>query len=455
MKIKKTVKAAYDLFGIDPEEFFTKDDLMELTTDVDSKLPQFGWVSDSWIENNIVHVQYTTEDGYEYNSDIKIDFRKIRKPSDLLKYSKHIAADIENQIAQDYEYEPENAVTSAEEVEDEEISEVEQEYSSADTAINGPQGKLPAVFKMINIPNGSLVLDYGGGKPEAEAVAQAYLDQFDATEAIYDPFNQTQEHNSEVVKMCRANGGADIAVCSNVLNVIKEPEVRLNVLKNIKKLTKPNGSVYITVYEGSGSGEGSATQKNKSYQNNRKTAGYLEEVQQIFPDAKRKGKLILATNSDTSVAAATNTCGIAMNPKVIESVERPIDPEDKEVFYYDSVKGDAQFDIVNLKVRCENGYITYVSENDPWKSGADDELDSKYGLFRIPDYALEEDLLDVISDEIPVEDGDYSISGHVVLIYDIGGVTNGNYEGEYFTDNAELKFNSGRSFIDNINVSRI
>lgn len=202
---------------------------------------------------------------------------------------------------------------------EDEISEIEQEFSSADTAINGPQGKLPAIFKLITIPNGSLVLDYGGGKPEAEAIAQAYLDQFDATELIYDPFNQTKEHNQDVVKQCRENGGADVAVCSNVLNVIKEPEVRLNVLQNIKKLTKPNGSVYITVYEGSGSGEGLATQKNKSYQNNRKTAGYLEEVQQVFPNAKRKGKLIHATNSD-SVESIVSSISICTDSN-IESVE--------------------------------------------------------------------------------------------------------------------------------------
>lgn len=35
---------------------------------------------------------------------------------------------------------------------------------------------------------------------------------------------------------------------------------------------------------------------NKSgYQLNKKTADYLEEIQQIFPNAKRKGKLIMAT----------------------------------------------------------------------------------------------------------------------------------------------------------------
>lgn len=204
------------------------------------------------------------------------------------------------------------SITSAEEPDEDELEELEQEFSSKDTAVNGPQGKLPAVFKMISIPDGALVLDYGGGKPEAEAVAQAYLDQFNATEAIYDPFNQTQDHNREVVKLCRSNGGADIAICSNVLNVIKEYEVRINVLKNIKKLVSPSGKVYITVYEGSGKGEGAATQKNQSYQNNRKTQGYLEEVQEVFPDATRKGKLIQATGSG-SVESATTINGSSVS----------------------------------------------------------------------------------------------------------------------------------------------
>lgn len=187
---------------------------------------------------------------------------------------------------------------------EDDVVDVEQEFTSRDTAVNGPQGKLPAIFKLISIPDGSLVLDYGGGKPEAEAIAQAYLAQFNATEALYDPFNQTPAHNRAVVKLCRSNGGADIAVCSNVLNVIKERDVRINVLNNIRKLVSSSGTVYITVYEGSGSGQGSATQKNTSYQNNRKTASYLEEVQEVFPDAKRRGKLIIAHPSVSAVRSA-------------------------------------------------------------------------------------------------------------------------------------------------------
>lgn len=227
---------------------------------------------------------------YKYGRRVKVDNR-----AELSRMS-------EDEVA---------AIECSEEVEDTDIEDIEQEFTSRDTAINGPQGKLPAIFKLISIPEGALVLDYGGGKPEAEAIAQAYLDQFNATEALYDPFNQTPAHNKEVVKLCKSNGGADIAVCSNVLNVIKERDVRINVLNNIRKLVSPSGTVYITVYEGSGSGQGSATQKNTSYQNNRKTASYLEEVQEVFPDAKKKGKLIVAHPASSSVTSAQHISSIS------------------------------------------------------------------------------------------------------------------------------------------------
>lgn len=50
----------------------------------------------------------------------------------------------------------------------------------------------------------------------------------------------------------------------------------------------------ITVYEGSGKGNEGPTKS--GYQLNRKTADYLEEIQMIFPDATRKGKLIICQN---------------------------------------------------------------------------------------------------------------------------------------------------------------
>ena len=164
-----------------------------------------------------------------------------------------------------------------------------QQYDSANTSINST--RLPAIYKLVEFHLGDIILDYGGGKFDN---AVNYLAEKDVTLLVYDPYNRSAKYNRQVVKTLRQNGGADATVCSNVLNVIKEPEARLAVLENIQKLTKPGGDVYITVYEGSGRGNEGPTKS--GYQLNRKTEGYLDEIRDVFPDAKRKGKLIYATN---------------------------------------------------------------------------------------------------------------------------------------------------------------
>lgn len=214
---------------------------------------------------------------------------------------------------------------AVEEDDDFELDTTEQEFTSADTSIN--KNKLPAVFKMTSFEPGTINIDYGGGKFDN---ATEYLAQSDVTNLVYDPFNRSKEHNSDVIKQVRANGGADSATCSNVLNVIKEPEARLNVLRNIKKLVKPGGTVYITVYEGSGIGNEGPTKA--GYQLNRKTADYLEEIQAVFPDARRKGKLIIATNSDTNESLEDE----ADETKVAEALDYsdPMEDFEKYVAYY-------------------------------------------------------------------------------------------------------------------------
>lgn len=172
--------------------------------------------------------------------------------------------------------------------EDFEISDTNQKYTSAKTSINS--NKLPAIFKMINLPSNTINLDFGGGR--FDNVAEYYSDK-GVTNVVYDPYNRSSEHNANVLDIIRKNGGADSVTCSNVLNVIAEPEARLTVIKNIYNLAKSGAPCYFTVYEGSGSGEGSETKS--GYQLNKKTADYLEEIQEIFPNAERKGKLIIAS----------------------------------------------------------------------------------------------------------------------------------------------------------------
>lgn len=179
---------------------------------------------------------------------------------------------------------------------DDELDHPEQEFDSAKTSINS--NKLPAVYKMISIPAGSVGVDFGGGSFDN---AIEYISDLGATLFVYDPYNRSAEHNKQVIKMLKDNGGADWAVNSNVLNVIKEPSARRAVLENISKITKPGAPIYITVYEGRGDGKEGPTKS--GYQLNRKTQDYLKDIQEVFPDATRKGKLITAHNTRSSTSS--------------------------------------------------------------------------------------------------------------------------------------------------------
>lgn len=192
--------------------------------------------------------------------------------------------------------EDEDDIYSSEETdaeEDDDLDHPDQEYDSAATSINST--KLPAIYRMVKLQPGTVGVDFGGGKFNN---AIDYLRDQDVTLCVYDPYNRSAEHNREVLRTLRANGGADFAINSNVLNVIKEPEARKGVLENIKKITKSGAPIYITVYEGRGDAKEGVTKS--GYQLNRKTADYLEEIQEVFPDAKRKGKLIVATNKGSA-----------------------------------------------------------------------------------------------------------------------------------------------------------
>lgn len=193
-----------------------------------------------------------------------------------------------------------DVVDAAEELDEDEddLDHPDQEFDSADTSINST--KLPAIYKMISIPKGSVGIDFGDGKWDN---AIEHIRDLGATLCVYDPYNRSKAYNKETLKTLRANGGADWAVTSNVLNVIKEPSARKAVLENISKITKSGAPIYITVYEGRGDGKEGVTKS--GYQLNRKTADYLEEIQEVFPDAKRRGKLIVATNKG-SANSSTN-----------------------------------------------------------------------------------------------------------------------------------------------------
>lgn len=148
-----------------------------------------------------------------------------------------------------------------------------QKYTSAMTSINSK--KAPAIYSnplAISYMSYKSVIDIGGGKYDT-AVTKAK--EYNASVSIYDKYNRTAEHNAAVMEK-----QYDVAVISNVLNVIAEQDVRKDV---VLQASNKAPVVLITVYEGNKSGVGKATKKD-CWQENRKLASYLQEIQEALPE---------------------------------------------------------------------------------------------------------------------------------------------------------------------------
>ena len=101
---------------------------------------------------------------------------------------------------------------------------MKQRFTSKQTSINST--KAPAVYSMkraVDVMTGKTVVDIGGGRFDTAAEAARV---YGAAVSIYDPFNRTPEHNAAVLA-----GSYDVAVISNVLNVIDSEAARGDVVR--------------------------------------------------------------------------------------------------------------------------------------------------------------------------------------------------------------------------------
>lgn len=162
-----------------------------------------------------------------------------------------------------------------------------QMYSSAATSINC--SKLPAVYgnkavlKALQEAGRFTLTDFGAGKFDN---AKNFVEStFGGQVYTYDKYNRTAQENGAALAV-----NADFGIISNVLNVIDSADARRELLELAKSHAR---TVYITVYEGNGSGIGKVS-KSDCWQENRKTADYLQEVGQVFETVTIKGKLIIA-----------------------------------------------------------------------------------------------------------------------------------------------------------------
>ena len=159
-----------------------------------------------------------------------------------------------------------------------------QKITSAATSLN----QLPAVFRALGtilkasavLEDPQDVLDYGGGKYDQ---LTRKLAELGVRSLVYDPFNRSADHNALVRQLVETRPSSH-GVCSNVLNVIREPASRHVVLENLARWVSADGYVLFTVYEGDKSSKGHKT--SKGWQANRPLKNYLREIRKVFPQAR-------------------------------------------------------------------------------------------------------------------------------------------------------------------------
>lgn len=249
-----------------------------------------------------------------------------------------------------------------------------QKISSADTSIN--EKKLPAGYSKLKkldvFKPGQRVVDIGGGRFD-NAIED--LAKQDVELHVYDPFNRTPEHNRSVKELV-ADGGADVAVSNNTLNVIQEPENIKRVVQQAENAIKPGDKAYFTVYVGDKSGKGKQT--SKGWQRNEPTSAYVSRVEEVFGkgNVTFKGDLITATKAD------------AIEPKKFGPEDLDMIPD--RVFYHGTMSDIAEFDpdLVDIGVHL-GGNPTQSSDrlkdlSDPYTNLPRGAVDFKEGSNIIP-----------------------------------------------------------------------
>lgn len=208
-----------------------------------------------------------------------------------------------------------------------------QSISSADTSIR----QVASSLKKIPWQQGTTNVDIGGGRFDE---GTQYLADRGVENLVFDPFNRNEQHNRRVVERLKS-GGVDTATATNVLNVIAEPEVRSEVIRQAAKAINQDGTAYFQIYEGDASGQGKET--SKGWQNNARTAAYLEEVGQYFGDVRRKGNLIEAKAPRPGEGPAVWMLeGINGPVEYFQSappVDSTADPSDPRILYQNKEQG--------------------------------------------------------------------------------------------------------------------
>jgi len=162
-----------------------------------------------------------------------------------------------------------------------------QEYTSAKTSIK----QVPAGFKIVDKYfgwyQGTVNLDIGGGKYD---LMTDVLKEKGVTNLVYDPYNRSVVHNVKIVYKI-SEMSVDTVTIFNVLNVIKEHDIQMDVIKLAYNSLKKGGMVFVrSTYKNPAKQSG--VTKSGTFQHYLTQQDYLEMVKEVFPGAILKYGII-------------------------------------------------------------------------------------------------------------------------------------------------------------------
>ena len=149
---------------------------------------------------------------------------------------------------------------------------MKQQFTSKNTSINTK--RLPTIYSKLNLERlrDKTIFDYGSGKIETVRIIREKLETYDIDYIPYDIYNLSPADNCYALERRKE---ADIYICSNVLNVIKEDEIVQRIIDEIIQLSNTT-PYFFKIYEGNKSGIGKQTKKD-CWQRNQKTKDYLQQ----------------------------------------------------------------------------------------------------------------------------------------------------------------------------------
>ena len=165
-----------------------------------------------------------------------------------------------------------------------------QEYTSAKSCIKQVPAGFKIVHKYFGWEENTLNLDIGGGKYD---LMTDRLKELGVRNLVYDPYNRTTVHNIRVINELVEND-VDTVTIFNVLNVIKEREIQLHLLKLGFSALKKSGMIFVrSTYKNPNKASG--VTKSGTLQHYLTQEQYLEIVKEVFPNAELKYGIIYAT----------------------------------------------------------------------------------------------------------------------------------------------------------------